>query len=59
NIGVPSDHVYRLNDKFGQRDTDNYFNRMARLFDVQNPVMIPEILRKEMIEKGFKIPNNL
>lgn len=59
NIGVPSDHVYRLNDKFGQRDTDNYFNRMARLFDVQNPIMIPDILKKEMIEKGFKIPNNL
>lgn len=55
NIGFHSDKTYRDNDRFGKPDTANYFNRMGRLFDVKNPVMIPEILRKEMEEKQMII----
>lgn len=42
NLRFYSDATYRRNDKFGDSDTKNYFERMARGFDVENPVMIPE-----------------
>lgn len=59
NLGFAADETYRRNDAHGENDVKVYFERMKILFGVENPIMIPEVLRKEMIEKGFKIPNNL
>lgn len=41
NTAKVSDEIIRMNDKFGPGDTENYFVRRERLFDVENPVMIP------------------
>lgn len=41
NLNIPSDATYRGNDKFGHRDTMNYFERMKNLFYVENPICIP------------------
>lgn len=49
NVRFPVDQTYRDNDKFGAGDTANYFERMARCFDVKNPVMIPEEIRLKML----------
>lgn len=48
NLRFPSDQTYRDNDKFGAMDTANYFKRMAKGFDVKNPVMIPDEVRRAM-----------
>lgn len=50
NLGTPTDTTYAGNDKFGKPDTDNYFNRMKRYFDVpeHERVMIPEQLANEI-----------
>lgn len=45
---LPTDETYRGNDKFGDADTRNYFERMKHYFYVENPVMIPEQLQKEI-----------
>ena len=41
NIRGHIDNVYKGNHRFGHSDTENYFIRRARLFDIENPVMIP------------------
>lgn len=41
NLNTGSDETYRRNDRWGNSDTENYFTRRARLFDVQHPVFIP------------------
>lgn len=48
NLRFPSDQTYRDNDKYGHEDTQNYFKRMAKGFDVENPVMIPDEVRRAM-----------
>lgn len=48
NLRFPSDQTYRDNDKFGKSDTETYFKRMAKGFDVKNPVMIPDEVRRAM-----------
>lgn len=49
------DQTYRGNDKWGELDTANYFERMERLFDVKEPVMIPDVLRKELLFRHIAI----
>lgn len=46
NTKSPSDYIYRRNHQFGEADTKLYFDRLKRLFDVENPIMIPEIIRQ-------------
>lgn len=41
NLNFHSDETYRRNDKHGSADTENYFERRKRLFDVVNPAYIP------------------
>ena len=41
NLRFESDATYRLNDKWGAIDTENYFQRREKLFFVENPVCIP------------------
>lgn len=41
NLNKVSDETYRRNDQYGNLDTENYFERRKRLFDVANPVFIP------------------
>lgn len=41
NMYMPTDDTYRRNDKYGQADTENYFNRRKNLFYVKNPTYIP------------------
>jgi hypothetical protein len=48
NLRFPSDQTYRDNDKFGSEDTANYFERMSRCFEVENPVMVPDEIRRAM-----------
>lgn len=45
NLRQPSDRTYRENDKHGDADTAYYFERLKRLFDVKNPVVIPEEIK--------------
>lgn len=52
NLRTKPDQTYRDNDRFGDADTKNYFERIERLFDVKDPVMIPEQLRKELAERN-------
>lgn len=52
NMRFPVDQTYRENDRFGDADTKNYFERMSRCFDVKNPVMIPEEIRLKMLCKS-------
>jgi hypothetical protein len=48
NIRIPTDHVYLRNDKYDKEDTANYFSRMRKLFNVENPVNIPTQLLAEI-----------
>lgn len=41
NIGFHTDATYQGNSKYDVADTENYFVRRARLFDIENPVCIP------------------
>lgn len=52
NVRFPVDQTYRDNDRFGDADTANYFERMSRCFEVENPVMIPEEIRLKMLCKS-------
>lgn len=45
NLREPSDGIYRRNHKHGEADTKLYFERLARMFDVEDPVMIPEAMQ--------------
>lgn len=47
-IGIKTDQTYRYNDRFDAGDTETYFKRMAKGFDVKNPVMIPDEVRRAM-----------
>ena len=49
NLRFPSDQTYRDNDKWGKSDTETYFKRMAKGFDVENPVFIPDEVRRAML----------
>jgi hypothetical protein len=48
NHSIKTDATYLGNDKFDKPDTDNYFERMKHYFYVENPVMIPEQLEREI-----------
>lgn len=48
NCRFQSDQTYRDNDKYGDADTRNYFERMSRCFEVENPVMVPDEIRRAM-----------
>lgn len=50
NIRTMTDATYQGNHKFDKPDTENYFKRMARGFDVKNPVMIPDEVKRYMNE---------
>lgn len=41
NVGFHTDATYQGNSKYDVADTENYFVRRARLFDIENPVCIP------------------
>ena len=48
---IPSikiDQTYRGNDKWGDRDTANYFERMSHGFYVENPVFMPDEVKLYM-----------
>lgn len=53
NIRIKLDDTYRMNDRFMAGDTTNYFERIARGFDVENPVMIPDVVSHYM---SMRIP---
>jgi hypothetical protein len=45
NLKQPSDYIYRRNHALGSGDTDNYFQRLKRYFDVSDPLMIPDEMK--------------
>lgn len=52
NCRFPTDQTYRDNDKYGAEDTANYHERMSRCFEVENPVMVPDEIRRAMFCKS-------
>jgi hypothetical protein len=50
NLNTSTDATYRGNDKFGAADTQNYFDRMKRYFDVPecDRLCVPEKLQDEI-----------
>lgn len=50
NTRKPTDATYQGNHKFDIPDTNNYFERMRKGFYVENPVMIPDEVKKYMNE---------
>lgn len=45
NLKQPSDQLLRRNHAFGDMDTDVYFKRLKRYFDVKEPVLVPEEMK--------------
>lgn len=52
NCSFISDKTYRDNDRHGNADTANYFERMAKGFEVKNPVIIPDEVKRRMAANG-------
>lgn len=48
NTKMPVDRTYRENNEFGDKDTNTYFRRLRRLFDVTEPVMIPDLMKPHL-----------
>lgn len=45
NLKQPSDQLLRRNHAFGDMDTDVYFKRLKRYFDVKEPILVPEEMK--------------
>lgn len=53
NVSVNTDETYKRADKHTNHDTEVYFKRMRKLFYVNNPTVIPSVLKNEMEAKGW------
>lgn len=53
NVSVNTDETYKRADKHTNHDTEIYFKRMRKLFYVNNPTVIPSVLKNEMEAKGW------
>ena len=53
NLSVNTDETYKRADQHTNHDTEVYFKRMRKLFYVNNPTVIPSVLRNEMEAKGW------